>query len=262
MISEILGWSYFLAWSLSFWPQIMLNFQRKRVDGLSHDFVLLNLLGFACYSIYNTSFYVSPFAQKQYRARWGSDNPIALNDVAFSLHALFMCITLYVQTCIYPRHDQPKASYLTFAFIASSVVSTLALIVIVRAHIFDLQLLDVLYLLSFIKIAVTFIKYIPQTILNFTRKSTIGWSIENILFDFTGGALSIAQVMVDSSVSNDWTVITGNPVKFGLGSFSLIFDVIFMVQHYIIYPQHRSFKSVDPSDTSENERLLSNGSPI
>ena len=28
--SQFLGWTYFIAWSISFWPQTILNFKRKR----------------------------------------------------------------------------------------------------------------------------------------------------------------------------------------------------------------------------------------
>lgn len=31
----------------------------------------------------------------------------------------------------------------------------------------------------------------------------------------------------------------GNPTKFGLGLFSVLFDVLFMVQHYVLY-RHRT----------------------
>ena len=29
--------------------------------------------------------------------------------------------------------------------------------------------------------------------------------------------------------------MTGNPVKFGLGSISMVFDVVFMIQHYVLF---------------------------
>ena len=32
--------------------------------------------------------------------------------------------------------------------------------------------------------------------MNFRRKSTVGWSIGNILLDFTGGSLSILQMFL------------------------------------------------------------------
>lgn len=56
-ISNIVGWAYFVAWSASFYPQIVSNFQRKSVVGLSFDFTSLNLVGFTLYSIFNAGLY-------------------------------------------------------------------------------------------------------------------------------------------------------------------------------------------------------------
>lgn len=47
--------------------------------------------------------------------------------------------------------------------------------------------------------------------------------------------MSILQLVIDSSLQGDWSGLTANPVKFGLGNVSVFFDVIFMVQHYILY---------------------------
>ena len=79
------------------------------------------------------------------------------------------------------------------------------------------------------------VKYIPQAWSNYQRKSTVGWSINQILLDVIGGVFSVAQLVIDSSLQSDWSGITGNPVKLGLGNVTIIFDVIFMVQHYILY---------------------------
>lgn len=35
--------------------------------------------------------------------------------------------------------------------------------------------------------------------------------------------------------ADDWKNIFGNPTKFGLGLFSVLFDVLFIVQHYVLY---------------------------
>jgi len=56
-----------------------------------------------------------------------------------------------------------------------------------------------------------------------------------VLLDFGGGILSIAQLLFDSSRTGNWSGVIGDPVKFGLGLLSVFFDVIFMVQHYILY---------------------------
>jgi hypothetical protein len=37
---------------------------------------------------------------------------------------------------------------------------------------------------------------------------------------------------------NDFSGITGNPAKFALGFVSIIFDIIFMIQHYCLYPSN------------------------
>ena len=79
-------------------------------------------------------------------------------------------------------------------------------------------------------------KYIPQAYFNYKRKSTQGWSIGQILFDFAGGILSLAQLLLDASFQADWSGVTGNPAKFGLSNISLFFDVVFITQHYILYP--------------------------
>lgn len=71
--------------------------------------------------------------------------------------------------------------------------------------------------------------------MNYKRQSTRGWSIGQILFDFAGGILSLAQLLLDASFQGDWSGVTGNLPKLGLSNISLMFDVIFIVQHYILY---------------------------
>lgn len=51
LLSYLIGWVYFLAWSASFYPQAILNWRRKSVQGLSMDFIHLNVLGFLCYAV-------------------------------------------------------------------------------------------------------------------------------------------------------------------------------------------------------------------
>jgi cystinosin len=76
---------------------------------------------------------------------------------------------------------------------------------------------------------------VPQVFANFKRQSTIGWSITQQLLDFSGGFLSMIQLLIDSSLQADWSGLTGNPVKFGLANISLLFDIIFITQHYVLY---------------------------
>ncbi|KHJ93907.1 cystinosin domain protein [Oesophagostomum dentatum] len=105
--------------------------------------------------------------------------------------------------------------------------------------------------LSYIKMAVTLFKYIPQALLNFRRKSTTGWSIGNVLLDFTGGCLDILQMCLQCWNVADWTAFYGNPVKFGLGLVSIFFDILFMIQHYVLYPHGNERDDVEQDGESK-----------
>jgi cystinosin len=63
----------------------------------------------------------------------------------------------------------------------------------------------------------------------------VGWSIGNILLDFTGGMLSMLQMFLIGYNNDDWDSIFGDFTKFGLGLISVLFDVLFIVQHYWLY---------------------------
>jgi cystinosin len=52
-----------------------------------------------------------------------------------------------------------------------------------------------------------------------------------------GGCLSDIQLVLNCADMNDFSGITGNPAKFGLGFVSIIFNVIFMVQYHCLYPE-------------------------
>ncbi|XP_073171791.1 cystinosin isoform X2 [Lepidochelys kempii] len=76
---------------------------------------------------------------------------------------------------------------------------------------------------------------IYEAYMNFRRKSTEGWSIGNVLLDFTGGSFSLLQMFLQSYNNDEWILIFGDPTKFGLGLFSITFDVVFIIQHYCLY---------------------------
>ncbi len=50
---------------------------------------------------------------------------------------------------------------------------------------------DTWLVMGYAKAAITFVKYCPQVYLNYKRKSTVGWSLANVMLDFTGGSLSL-----------------------------------------------------------------------
>ena len=254
-ISAIIGWTYFNAWSVSFFPQIYLNYTRKCVVGQSFEYVALNVLGFFCYSVYAIAFYAVPSVQQSYENRFGSKNTVDLNDLGFAVYAFLMVVVNSWQIFIYERGPQ-KVALWAQVFIALSVGLMIlwALVLLAGVHTtYVFNTLDYLYGLSMIKLAVSIIKYVPQVYLNFKRKLTIGWNIWNVLLDFTGGSLSVIQQLIDCGTTNRWDGIAGNPIKFALGSCSMVYDVIMMIQHYCLY-RHNNERVME-ADALRKERL-------
>lgn len=48
--------------------------------------------------------------------------------------------------------------------------------------------------------------------MNYKRKSTVGWSIENIFLDFTGGTLSMLQMIVNAYNYGEFNRLTPIPL--------------------------------------------------
>lgn len=78
--------------------------------------------------------------------------------------------------------------------------------------------------------------------LNYKRKCTIGWSITNVMLDFTGGFFSILQDVI-LAIGKGKSPFDGggfNIVKWMLGIMSMFFDAIFMFQHFVLYRHSNS----------------------
>ncbi|XP_075970884.1 lysosomal cystine transporter cystinosin isoform X2 [Anticarsia gemmatalis] len=250
VVSYIMGWIYFAAWSVSFYPQIYINFKRKSVVGLNFDFVSLNIVGFIMYSMFNCALYFSKEIQDEYFARHPRGlNPVHLNDVFFSMHAAFATFITIVQCFIYERADQRVSTS------ARGILGVFACVVLVSAGLGGagkLAWLDFLYYCSYIKLSITLIKYVPQAYMNYKRKSTVGWSIGNIFLDFIGGFLSVLQMVLNGYNYNDWASFFGDFTKFGLGLFSLSFDIFFMLQHYVFYRGARYIRLAGTTTSTED----------
>ncbi|KIH54598.1 Lysosomal Cystine Transporter [Ancylostoma duodenale] len=210
----VVGWAYFTAWSTSFYPQMLLNFKRKSVIGLNFDFLVFNIVGFLAYSAYNVFMYFDSNVQAQYEeAHPHSPIPVLLNDVFFPTHALAACILTALQCFIYKRGNQ-RVSYV--CMVLTAIMGVWALVGFLATWFKLINLLQYVTSLSYIKMLVTLFKYIPQC-----------WNV------------------------SDWTAFYGNPVKFGLGVISIAFDILFMVQHYILYP-HRA--DPDRGDVEQDDQ--------
>lgn len=104
------------------------------------------------------------------------------------------------------------------------------------------------FLLGNIKALLTFVKYAPQAWLNFQRKSTHGLSMLQFTLDVTGGILSLAQLFLDSAGNGNLSAAFSNPAKLMLGNITILFDVLFFCQHYIIYRNKESSHKARETD--------------
>lgn len=193
------------------------------------------------------AFYYSPVIRAQYAARnHGLTPTVAFNDIVFAAHAVVLCTITTSQYFLpslwgFERAPGTRPSRGITAVAAGSILAVCIIVFVVAGADPGADArtswvwLDAIYTISYVKLLVTLIKYAPQLLTNYRNRSTRGWSIWQILLDFSGGTLSIAQQGIDSYLQRDWSGITGNPVKFALGNVSMLYDVFFMTQHYVLY---------------------------
>lgn len=233
-ISSAIGYTYFLAWSVSFYPQVMSNHKRKSTAGLSNDFSVINHVGYICYTVYTTTLFWSESIQEEYKQRYGPDAKITVqsNDVAFAMHALVFSFVWVAQIYYYGGFKVQGLSRIIRFLLSGICITCCSFATLISLGFGGFTWLDFMYLLSLVKVIITFSKYVPQVMLNARRKSTVGWSPWNVTLDISGGGLSFLQLVLDSSDLEDWSGITGNLAKLGLSFLTIFFDV--SVSYYIL----------------------------
>ena len=265
-ISKILGWSYFIAWSISFYGQVIENYRRGKVKGLNFDFEIYNFVGFSSYLIYTIRGYIDE------NLGTGKVQP---EDIGFAGHALLLTIITICQYFYYRDSEDKEQKVNLFTINILSVMIWGAFLLILLESILNYYdphvkkgakyVFNSLIYLGWCKVIISLIKYIPQVYSNYKRKSTIGWNIHNILLDFTGGILSFIQNIIDYnnfSIIRDGESGTLNIAKFAISFVAIFFDIVFMTQHYCLYSDSNSdlnqvsanYENVDKvSSVIENE---------
>lgn len=228
-VSSVIGYNYFVTWSICFYPQVLLNYRRKSTQGLSPDFAILNFMGWSFYSAYLCSMYFNDQIKKMYSERFSNESStVQSNDVAFSVHAMILSFIYLVQIFYYRQggvsafHLKPTTWILVLGM---GLPSAIVPLLIRFGYLPYSKWLDYFYTLSFFKICCTLTKYSKQVTLNFKRKSTSGWNIWYNFLECSGGTLSMLQIVLDSLDMEDLTGITGNMAKFALGLATIFFDV-------------------------------------
>jgi uncharacterized protein with PQ loop repeat len=129
-VYQLTGWTAFLSWSFSFYPQIWENWKTYNVEGLSFDFVGFNFIKHSSYGIYNVVLHFSKSVQHQYEAHYHTTTiPVATNDVFFSIHAVAMVALQIVQLCTHDKGQQ------RITFTATMIISVAVLFILVNLSI-------------------------------------------------------------------------------------------------------------------------------
>ncbi|CAD8096583.1 unnamed protein product [Paramecium primaurelia] len=247
ILSNFIGWTYIFCWSFSFYGQLYENFKVKNVKGIAFEFLGLNLTGYLFLSAYSSAGYY-----KGGDSGWPFSGNITLQDLIFAFHSVGITILTILQIAYYYKEgDNSGVSLWCIIVLITLWSSTILYIVLTWIFgwevIFKEEKLNVLYWMGYEKLFVTLIKNIPQVYLNYKRKSTVGWSIFNILLAFFGGILSFLQMLIDQINGKSVNLVDMNIVKFILNWIVLGFDLIFILQHYILYHPKRN-KAKDIKD--------------
>lgn len=261
-LSIVFGWIYFVAWSISFYGQLIENFRRKSVKGLNFDFEIYNLVGFTGYTIYTVRGYIDDNL---------GTGIVQIHDIFFAAHALLITLITIIQILYFydPSDKDQKVSNITITIILVMIWGAILLVIVENGfeyydpHVKENRkyIFNSLVYLGWCKVVISLIKYIPQVVSNFRRRSTIGWNIHNILLDFTGGAFSFGQNIIDSfrdefSITSDDQSKGLNIAKYALSIISMLFDIVFMVQHYILFKNSNSDLGPAKLDDEIVDRLI------
>ncbi|CAI5968562.1 unnamed protein product [Closterium sp. NIES-64] len=160
-------------------------------------------------------------------------HPVSASDVAFSVHAVALtAFTVWHAWCTIAEGGQ-RVSWTCKAI--SLGVWLFALLSSLLSS-FHHDWLGLVTTFNYIQVVMTTIKYIPQAWFNWQRRSTVGWSISNVLMDLTGGTASLLMMFVQSIDQNSFVNFTGNVGKLALSGETIAFDILFAVQHYVLFP--------------------------
>jgi len=238
-LSTALGWIYFTAWSISFYPQVILNYRRKSVAGLSLEYQMYNITGFTFYAIYTITNYIQ-------QHNLGLTESVSLEDIVFAVHACFIQSIIVFQCVIYKFENHTINKWHMYLCVVFWILA-LYNVVLSAAGFMPWCTQDggeyhynTVEFLGYVKAMISFVKYTPQAYMNWSRKSTVGWSIGNVLLDITGGSFSFAQQFVDAYRQDTMSVFTKNIPKLILSVESVAFDILFILQHYVFYRHNRA----------------------
>jgi len=230
VLSSTFGWIYVFAWSFSFWPQIIMNCRHQSVRGLSFDLWWYNCTAYVSYFLYRFITYVQDQDHKIVQR-------VTFSDLAFTSLCVFATIIILLQITWYGSEGQRISDFATTIILTVWGICLYNILISCLGYLpwWNNSEYSTVAYLGYVKDLLTFVKYVPQCWINFRDKTTKGWSIGYVIFDLIGWTFSLAKQCVDSVNLNDWSIMFGNIPKLVLALESMLFDFLFLVQHYVLY---------------------------
>lgn len=241
MLHDWLGALYITAWSISSYTPILTNIKHRSAQGVSFDFAVLNSFGYLymTLSMFTTWFcwVVDP--------EQPLENPqLSWFDLLYSLHgSLLNWVLLSQLICgerIWGFHDtkfRMKTVYYRVWVVSMLACLYCTLHFVIKTHFsgwdnsYTLRYCNQLFML---KVAMSFVKYIPQILYNAQRQSVKGFSTTGVCLDMTGGIASLLQFLLGISKQNDyhldWHIIWLNIGKISLSLVTMGFCSVFLWQ--------------------------------
>ncbi|KAG7810819.1 hypothetical protein KL921_002447 [Ogataea angusta] len=242
-LATVSGWLYAIAWSVSFYPTILLNLRIRSADSISLDFAILNLLGYSCYT---ASIYLQVFSEtvrKQFSGAFGGNLPLlSVIDLAYSVHGWILTVVLLSQIILGNQWWGLKNTRTSFKFskLVKGYYVAFGLFLLYNIYYKNQknQLLNFTLNLSYCKILVSCTKYIPQVLHNAKRRSMFGISKMQILLDLSGCFFSIAELLLRNKTTL-LKLLEANRSKLGLIFVTMVFDLIFLAQFHLYKPPRK-----------------------
>jgi cystinosin len=255
------GWAYAIVWGFAFYPTLYLNYTLKTADSISLDYVALNIVGYICYSISILLQLKNDIVRNQYMQVFNGNLPLLSNaDLFYSFHGIILLLTLLSQiifgNLLWNFHNERinfKIHRLT-----RTILFILALFTLTNWLIDDpnLTFLNLAINLAYVKIIISLIKYIPQVIRNYRRKSMYGISKLQIMLDLLGAFFSFMEFYLKKELPLI-DALNANRGKIGITIVTFLFACIFLGQVYI-YGTEKQEKNKDKEDkdNKENNELV------
>lgn len=242
-----------LVQSVSFYPPLLLNYQLKSSEGISIDFVYLNILGYFALVTSMLLMLFNDVVRELYFTNNGYFPLLTNIDLIYSAHGFLLTLVTSSQLIFWNIWGFNPRSLVAKKPTKLILICVIMLILILYLSIGstnvpffqkEYTLLDWAVTLSYFKIMMSCIKYIPQLLHNRRRMSVVGFSIFTIFLDLSGSILSTFQLFLDSYIATGsltWDVMVNNSGKLGLSVITFVFDACFIYQ-WLIYDKYGTDK--------------------